>query len=287
MSRPLLPRIARDRVIRSTVCTRSGRDLAGGRALGVGRQEPPRADPLRDDDLRRRQPPVPRPAHVRADGAAAPRGARRPSGTRRWCSTRRSCWPGTPTRTSRCAGSGRAGRPALHLLVLLLPLVVLPIALPAGWIPPGDASPIPWLLALLAVAVGLPFFAVSGDQPGPAGVVRRDGPPAARDPYVLYAASNLGSMLALLAYPVLVERLAPSGHAEPTVGVGLRDPRRAGRRLRARALASRRGRSRDERTGSERADGPARRRRAPRPTGRSPPRAGAPAGCSWRPSRPA
>jgi hypothetical protein len=95
----------------------------------------------------------------------------------------------------------------LHLLILLLPLLTLPIALPAGWIPPGDTSPIPWLLALLAVAVGLPFFAVSATSPVLQAWFAATGHRTARDPYVLYAASNLGSMLALLAYPVLVERL--------------------------------------------------------------------------------
>ena len=108
--------------------------------------------------------------------------------------------------TSRTRWLGVRRQAALHLLVLALPLVVLPIALPAGWIPPGDTSPIPWLLALLAVAVGLPFFAVSATSPVLQAWFAATGHRAARDPYVLYAASNLGSMLALLAYPVLVER---------------------------------------------------------------------------------
>jgi hypothetical protein len=95
----------------------------------------------------------------------------------------------------------------LHLLVLVLPVVGLPIALPAGWTPPGETSPVPWLLGLLAVAVGLPFFAVSATSPVLQAWFAATGHRAARDPYVLYAASNLGSMLALLAYPVLVERL--------------------------------------------------------------------------------
>jgi hypothetical protein len=95
----------------------------------------------------------------------------------------------------------------LHLLVLLLPLLVLPIALPPGWTPPGDTSPIPWLLALLTVAVGVPFFAVSATSPILQAWFAATGHRTARDPYVLYAASNLGSMLALLAYPALVERL--------------------------------------------------------------------------------
>ena len=101
---------------------------------------------------------------------------------------------------------GARRQAALHLGILALPLVVLPIALPAGWTPPGDTSPIPWLLGLLAVAVGLPFFAVSATSPVLQTWFAATGHPAARDPYVLYAASNLGSMLALLAYPALVER---------------------------------------------------------------------------------
>src|SRR3984885_9521102 len=39
----------------------------------------------------------------------------------------------------------------LHLVVLLLPLLVLPLALPADWLPPRDSTPLPWLLALLIV----------------------------------------------------------------------------------------------------------------------------------------
>src|SRR6266513_423944 len=50
---------------------------------------------------------------------------------------------------------------ALHVGLVLLPLLFLPIGVPSGWTPPAAASPIPWLLALLAVAVGLPFFVVS------------------------------------------------------------------------------------------------------------------------------
>ena len=106
--------------------------------------------------------------------------------------------------TTRWLGARRQA--GLHLLILLVPLLALPIALPAGWIPPGDTNPIPWLLALLAAAVGLPFFAVSATSPVLQAWFATTGHPAARDPYVLYAASNVGSLLALLAYPVLVER---------------------------------------------------------------------------------
>jgi hypothetical protein len=95
----------------------------------------------------------------------------------------------------------------LHLVVLALPLLVLPVGIPGGWTPPGEAHPTPWLLALLAVAVGLPFFAVSTTSPLLQAWFARLGHGAAGDPYFLYAASNLGSMLALLSYPVLLEPL--------------------------------------------------------------------------------
>src|SRR5438128_2593901 len=49
----------------------------------------------------------------------------------------------------------------LHLALLFVPLLVLPIAIPKGWIPPVASSPVPWLLALLAVSVGAPFFVLA------------------------------------------------------------------------------------------------------------------------------
>jgi hypothetical protein len=93
----------------------------------------------------------------------------------------------------------------LHLAVLLLPLLALPIAIPRGWVPPSQDNPIPWLLALMLVAVGLPFLVVSTSTPLLQRWFAASGHRAAGDPYFLYAASNLGSMLALLAYPTVVE----------------------------------------------------------------------------------
>ncbi len=93
----------------------------------------------------------------------------------------------------------------LHLAVLCLPWLVLPIVVAETWIPPAEGNPIPWLLMLLAVSVGLPFFVVSASAPMLQAWFANTDHPAAKDPYFLYAASNLGSMLALLGYPVLVE----------------------------------------------------------------------------------
>ena len=106
---------------------------------------------------------------------------------------------------------------------------------PRAGSPPGDTSPIPWLLALLAVAVGLPFFAVSATSPGPAGVVRRDGSPRRARPVFPVRREQPRQHAGPARLPGARRALPPSGHAEPTVGVGLRRAPRAGRRLRPRA----------------------------------------------------
>jgi hypothetical protein len=94
---------------------------------------------------------------------------------------------------------------ALHPLVLLIPLVALPIGFASGASAPTDANPVLWLLGLLAVSVGLPFFAVATSAPLLQKWFAGTGHPDAKDPYFLYAASNCGSLLALLGYPLLFE----------------------------------------------------------------------------------
>lgn len=97
----------------------------------------------------------------------------------------------------------------IHIAIVILPLPLLPIALPDGWTPPSQGTPILWLLLLLTVSLGLPSFAVSTTAPLLQKWFANTGHPAGKDPYFLYGASNMGSMLALLAYPVLMEpRLA-------------------------------------------------------------------------------
>jgi hypothetical protein len=94
---------------------------------------------------------------------------------------------------------------ALHLVVLVLPLFVLPLAIPQTWRPPTEANPVPSLMVLLLLTVGLPFFVISTTSPLLQRWFAGTGHPAAKDPYFLYAASNCGSMLALLSYPLLME----------------------------------------------------------------------------------
>ncbi len=100
---------------------------------------------------------------------------------------------------------GLRRQPVVHLAVLAVPLVVLPLALPSGWRPPTSGSPVLWLVATLAVSVGLPYFAISSASPLLQRWFSATDHPRAADPYFLYAAGNAGSMVGLLAYPVLVE----------------------------------------------------------------------------------
>lgn len=95
----------------------------------------------------------------------------------------------------------------VHLALLVIVFLFLPFSLPGGWVPPVETNPVLWLLALLTVSVGLPFVMVSATAP----ILQRwfsySGRQEAGDPYFLYAASNVGSILGLLGYPALLERV--------------------------------------------------------------------------------
>lgn len=94
---------------------------------------------------------------------------------------------------------------ALHLALVAAALIVLPIGVPGGWSPPAESSPLPWLLAVLVVSVGLPYFVVSSTAPLLQSWLADSDHPDAGDPYFLYRASNVGSVVGLLSYPLLVE----------------------------------------------------------------------------------
>lgn len=96
---------------------------------------------------------------------------------------------------------------AIHLFLLAAVLLALPVAVPGGWTPPGTDNPVPWLIAVLAAMVGAPFFVVSASAPLLQRWFSHSGHRDAANPYFLYAASNLGGLAALLAYPLLFERV--------------------------------------------------------------------------------
>jgi len=94
----------------------------------------------------------------------------------------------------------------VHGFVLIAPVSTLPFAIRAGSAPPAGDNPTVWLLGLLGATIGLPFLALSTVPSllqywfSQAALAR-----GRRDPYTLYAASNLGSFVALFAYPTVVE----------------------------------------------------------------------------------
>ena len=103
---------------------------------------------------------------------------------------------------------GSRKQAVLHLVVVLLPILFLPLAVPGEeWAPGTQENPIFLLLGLLLVSVGLPFFALSTTNPLVQRWVADTDHPSAKDPYFLYRASNLGSIIGLLGYPLFVERV--------------------------------------------------------------------------------
>lgn len=95
----------------------------------------------------------------------------------------------------------------VQLALLLLAIAALPIHLPAAWAEPPPGQSYLWLTGALVTGVGLPFLVLSINAPllqAWFGSLRH---PRSDDPYFLYAASNAGSLSALIAYPFLIEPL--------------------------------------------------------------------------------
>src|SRR5688500_470298 len=94
----------------------------------------------------------------------------------------------------------------LHICLLAASLLALPVVLAAQHSePPATGTPIGWLLRVLLITVGIPFFLVSSSGPLLQRWFTRTDHPRARDPYFLSVAGNIGSIFALLAYPALLE----------------------------------------------------------------------------------
>jgi hypothetical protein len=93
----------------------------------------------------------------------------------------------------------------VHLVLLGIAMMTLPLSIATGWGEPPTGGYAFWLLGLFAVSIGLPFFALAANNPLLQAWFVRTGHPDGPDPYFLYASSNIGSFLALLSYPVLLE----------------------------------------------------------------------------------
>src|SRR3954470_513647 len=105
----------------------------------------------------------------------------------------------------------------VHLAVMVAATLFLPLAIASWWSrPPADATAALWLLGLFTVSIGLPFFALSANGPLLQAWFARTDHPSAANPYFLYAASNIGSFLALISYPFVVEPCAALGIQQGT-----------------------------------------------------------------------
>ncbi len=96
----------------------------------------------------------------------------------------------------------------VHGALLLISLALIPISPSLGWKPLGDENPTLRILGLLTVSIGLPYFVLSTTGPLLQAWFARER--SGLVPYRLFALSNFGSMLALLAYPVAVEPVFPT-----------------------------------------------------------------------------
>lgn len=108
----------------------------------------------------------------------------------------------------------------IHLALLVVAAVTLPVALVA-LPPPAPGWEVLWVPALFAVTIGPVFFLVSAQAP----LMQRWFAlnPGAGAPWALYAASNVGSFVGLIAYPLVAEPLL-SIHAQSltwSLGYGL------------------------------------------------------------------
>lgn len=126
--------------------------------------------------------------------------------------------------------SSRWLRPApqawLHVTMLAASVLLLPLAMPSDvGAPPGSSTAaVVWLLRLLTVTLGFPFMLLAAGAPMVQRWFASTRHDAASNPYFLYAASNLGSFAALIAYPTLIEpqlRLSEQSLAWRGVYVGL------------------------------------------------------------------
>lgn len=93
----------------------------------------------------------------------------------------------------------------IHLAVMMLACFALPLSIAEGWGKTPTSGEAFWLLGLFTVSIGLPFFALSANGPLLQAWFARTDHPSAKDPYFLYAASNIGSFLALISYPLAIE----------------------------------------------------------------------------------
>ena len=97
----------------------------------------------------------------------------------------------------------------LHAFLMFVACVALPLGLPRILADPGAEPPLVWLLGFLTFSIGLPFIVLAATGPLVQRWFSSTNHPHAKEPYFLYAASNIGSLAGLLLYPFVVEPALP------------------------------------------------------------------------------
>lgn len=108
---------------------------------------------------------------------------------------------------------------AVHLLLLVVALGMLPIAPEAGWEPKDANNPTLHILLVLTASIGLPYFVLASTSPLMQSWLARTRVGA--KPYRLFALSNAGALLALGSYPLLVEPALSRGQQGLVWSLGL------------------------------------------------------------------
>ena len=94
----------------------------------------------------------------------------------------------------------------LHMGLWAMALFFLPPSLPEAWQLEADKAIAPQVLMLFALGIGAPFALLSSNAPLIQSWYSNSGGPSSDDPYFLYASSNFGSLIALLAFPLVAEQ---------------------------------------------------------------------------------
>ena len=99
------------------------------------------------------------------------------------------------------------GQVMMHFCLLSLAALALPLGISDKLVQSltPESNPFCWLLGALLLVVGAPFFATAGTGPLLQKWFSHTGHVLAKDPYFLYSTSNLGSLISLVGYPVLLE----------------------------------------------------------------------------------
>jgi hypothetical protein len=108
---------------------------------------------------------------------------------------------------------------AVHVTLWLLSIATIPIALSVNAVP-TVGSPNLWLFGALITSVGMPFFLLSTTSPMLQQWLATDRGQPTTNPYVLYAAGNVASLMALLSYPLIFEQRLHLGEQRLVWAIG-------------------------------------------------------------------